>query len=184
MAQAAIRWVRAARCPGPDDHRLAVRVLDTIDGPDLGRHIHRRGSAPRGRHRNGTALAVRVPARRNQSIRRSAVGRSPAQGVADSPATRSESFSELVGVRPMVSADEEELRSGRAWIRRVGAASGRISRFWGPVQDLGRRLAKRFSASMTTPTLFLPGMEGTSRRQSNADCGSTRKEMTNTRRSS
>jgi superfamily II DNA or RNA helicase len=35
LAQAAIRWVRGSRYASHDDHRLAVRVLDTIDGPDL-----------------------------------------------------------------------------------------------------------------------------------------------------
>ena len=35
LAQAAIRWVRGSRYDPHDDHRLAVRVLDTIDGPDL-----------------------------------------------------------------------------------------------------------------------------------------------------
>src|SRR5262249_6936349 len=35
LAQAAIRWVRGSRYDPRDDHRLAVRVLDTIDGPDL-----------------------------------------------------------------------------------------------------------------------------------------------------
>src|SRR5208283_832684 len=35
LAQAAIRWVRGSRYDPRDDHRLVVRVLDTIDGPDL-----------------------------------------------------------------------------------------------------------------------------------------------------
>src|SRR5208337_3755177 len=35
LAQAAIRWVRGSRYDPRDDHRLAVRVLETIDSPDL-----------------------------------------------------------------------------------------------------------------------------------------------------
>jgi hypothetical protein len=35
LAQAAIRWVRSSRYDPNDDHRLAVRVLDSIDGSDL-----------------------------------------------------------------------------------------------------------------------------------------------------
>ena len=35
LAQAAVRWVRGSRFDPTDDHRLAVRGLDSIDKPDL-----------------------------------------------------------------------------------------------------------------------------------------------------
>jgi superfamily II DNA or RNA helicase len=35
LAQAAIRWVRESRYSPTDDHRMAARLLDTIDRPDL-----------------------------------------------------------------------------------------------------------------------------------------------------
>ena len=96
LAQAAIRWVRGGRYDPRDDHRLAVRVLDTIDGPDLvASYIATLRAGDNTEMERLMAVRVRPD---GQSIRTIQPTRSPARASPISPGQGPRDVRNLVGI--------------------------------------------------------------------------------------
>ena len=158
LTQAAIRWVRGSRFDPADDHRMAVRVLDTIDGPDLVATFIARLRAGDDTEME-RLLAVRV-GRGGAIDPADAVGLIDGQGVGDAP---DDKVRELFGPwweAALGAAQEQALRRADLWIGEV--ANGRRAEYPG-LRDRFKTWAeatrKAILGQYDDPKLFLPGME-------------------------
>jgi len=158
LAQAAIRWVRGSRYDPRDDHRLAVRVLDTIDGPDLVASYIATVRAEDNTEME-RLLAVRVGP--DGAVDPSdAAGLIPGQGVADIPEPRVRDIFSSWWESARAAADTEAKKRADQWKneiqgQRLAEHSGLRERF----RIWAEATRKAILGQYDDPTLFLPGIE-------------------------
>jgi hypothetical protein len=158
LAQAAIRWVRGSRYAPNDDHRLAVRVLDTIDEPDLvASYIATLRAGDNTEMER--LLAVRVRPDEAADLN-DAAGLIAGQGVADIPEPRVRDLFSSWWESARETADSEAKKRAEQWKheiqgQRLAEHSGLRERFriWA---DATR---KAILGQYADPKLFLPGLE-------------------------
>jgi superfamily II DNA or RNA helicase len=158
LTQAAVRWVRGSRFDPNDDHRLAVRVLDAIDAPDLVATfmVTLRAGDNTEMER---LLAVRVGL--DGAINPAdAVDLIDGQGLADAPEARvRELFGPWWETATRV-AGEEAHRRAEMWKnevrgQRLAEQTGLRDRF----KTWAEATRKAILGQYDDPTLFLPGLE-------------------------
>ena len=158
LAQAAIRWVRGSRYDPRDDHRLVVRVLDTIDGPDLvASYIVTLRAGDNTEMERLMAVRVRPDGTVDSN---DSADQIPGQGVADLPGLRVHEIFGTWWESANRVADEEVKRRAENWMneirtQRLAEHSGLRDRFkiWA---DATR---KAILGEYDDPTTFLPGIE-------------------------
>ncbi|MGO8903109.1 MAG: helicase-related protein [Isosphaeraceae bacterium] len=158
LAQAAIRWVRGSRYDPRDDHRLAVRVLDTIDGPDLvASYIVTLRAGDNTEMERLMAVRVRPDGTVDPNDPADQI---PGQGIADLPGSRVHEIFGTWWESANRVADEEVKRRAENWMneirgQRLAEHSGLRDRFkvWA---DATR---KAILGEYDDPTTFLPGIE-------------------------
>jgi hypothetical protein len=158
LAQAAIRWVRGSRYAPHDDHRLAVRVLDTIDGPDLvASYIATLRAGDNTEMER--LLAVRVGPD-GEIDPNDAAGLIPGQGVADIPEPRTRDIFGAWWESAREAADGEAKKRAERWKneiqgQRLAEHSGLRERF----RIWAEATRKAILGQYDDPKLFLPGLE-------------------------
>jgi len=158
LAQAAIRWVRGSRYDPRDDHRLAVRVLDTIDGPDL---IASYIATVRAEDNTEMERLLAVRVRPDGAVDPTdAAGLISAQGVADIPEPRVRTMFGAWWESARAAADTEAKKRADQWKneiqgQRLAEHSGLRERF----RIWAEATRKAILGQYDDPTLFLPGME-------------------------
>ena len=158
LAQAAIRWVRGSRFDPADDHRMAVRVLDSIDGPDLVATFIARLRAGDDTEME-RLLAVRVG--RDGAVEPAdALGLIDGQGVGDAPEGMVRDLFSPWWEAALEAAEAEAIRRAERWIGEV--AGGRRAEYPG-LRDRFKAWAeatrKAILGQHDDPSLFLPGLE-------------------------
>ncbi len=158
LAQAAIRWVRGSRYDPRDDHRLAVRVLDTIDGPDLvASYIVTLRAGDNTEMERLMAVRVRPDGTVDPN---DSADQIPGQGVADLPGTRVQEMFGSWWESANRVADEEVKRRAENWMneirgQRLAEHSGLRDRF----KIWAEATRKAILGEYDDPTTFLPGIE-------------------------
>jgi hypothetical protein len=158
LTHAAIRWVRGSRFDPNDDHRLAVRVLDSIDKPDLvATYIATLRAGDNTEMEQ--ILAVRV--RPNGAIDPNDAGELIAgQGVADLSDHRVRQLFGEWWESALDAANTEARRRAERWKQ---AAQGQRHTENPGLRDRFRIWAeatrKAILGQYDDPTLFLPGLE-------------------------
>jgi hypothetical protein len=158
LAQAAIRWVRGSRYDPRDDHRLAVRVLDTIDGPDIVASYIATLRAEDNTEMD-RLLAVRVSP--DGAVDPSdAADQIPGQGVTDIPEPRVREVFGSWWESAREAADEAARKRAEQWkdeIRgqRLAEHAGLRERF----RIWAEATRKAILGQYDDPKLFLPGIE-------------------------
>ncbi|MFI5460509.1 MAG: helicase-related protein [Isosphaerales bacterium] len=158
LAQAAIRWVRGSRYDPRDDHRLAVRVLDTLDGPDL---VASYIATVRAEDNTEMERLLAVRVRPDGAVDPSdAADQIPGQGVADIPEPRVRALFGSWWESARQAADEAARKRAEQWkdeIRgqRQAEHAGLRERF----RIWAEATRKAILGQYDDPTMFLPGME-------------------------
>jgi superfamily II DNA or RNA helicase len=158
LAQAAIRWVRGSRYDPRDDHRLAVRVLDKIDGPDLVASYIATVRADDNTEME-RLMAVRVS--RDRVVDPSdAADQIPGQGVADIPELRVREIFGSWWESARKLADDEAKKRAERWKeevrgQRLAEHSGLRERF----RIWAEATRKAILGQYDDPKLFLPGID-------------------------
>jgi len=158
LAQAAIRWVRGSRYAPDDDHRLAVRVLDTIDRPDLvASYIATLRAGDNTEMER--LLAVRVGPD-GELDPNDAAGLIPGQGVADIAESRARDIFGAWWESAREAADREANKRADQWKseiqgQRLAEHSGLRERF----RIWAEATRKAILGQYDDPKLFLPGLE-------------------------
>ncbi len=158
LAQAAIRWIRGSRYDPRDDHRLAVRVLDTIDGPDL---VASYIATVRADDNTEMEWLMAVLVSRDGTVNPSdAADQIPGQGLADitEPRIREIFGSWWVSARKM--ADLEAKKRAERWTeeirgQRMAEHSGQRERF----RIWAEATRTAILGQYDDPKSFLPGID-------------------------
>jgi superfamily II DNA or RNA helicase len=159
LAQAAIRWVRGSRYDPNDDHRLAVRVLETIDGPDL---VASYIATVRAEDNTEMERLMAVRVQRDGAVDpNDAAELIPGQGVADIPERRARELFGSWWEAARHSADESAKKRAEQWkdeIRgqRLAEHAGLRDRF----RIWAEATRKAILGQYDDPKSYLPGIEG------------------------
>jgi hypothetical protein len=158
LAQAAIRWVRGSRYAPHDDHRLAVRVLDTIDGPDL---VASYVATLRAGDNTEMERLLAVRVQPDGAIDpNDAADLIPGQGIADIPESRVHDLFGSWWEPAREAADREAKQRADQWKseiqgQRLAEHSGLRDRF----RIWAEATRKAILGPYDDPKLFLPGLE-------------------------